>query len=80
MYFHFLDSGVIGGVRVEECEVNEKPKSYTASTNFPEGYTNRMVRKTKICFDIRSFAERKDTNSSFFKRNFICRISSLCYE
>jgi len=48
LYFHFLDSSVIGGVRVEECEVNEKPKSYTASTKFPEGYTDRIVRKTEI--------------------------------
>lgn len=48
LYFHFLDSGVIGGVRVEECEVNEKPKSYVASTMFPEGYTDRLVKKTEI--------------------------------
>lgn len=48
LYFHFLDSGVIGGVRVEECEVNEKPKSYVASTKFPEGYTDKLVKKTEI--------------------------------
>ena len=48
LYFHFLDSGVVGGVRVEECEVESKPKSYVASTNFPECYTDRMVRKTEI--------------------------------
>ena len=48
LYFHFLDLDVVGGVRVEECEVNEKPKSYVASTNFPECYTDRMVRKTEI--------------------------------
>lgn len=48
LYFHFLDSSVIGGVRVEECEVNEKTKSYVASTKFPEGYTDRLVKKTEI--------------------------------
>lgn len=48
LYFHFLDTDVVGGVRVEECEVNKKPKSYVASTTFPEGYTDRLVRKTEI--------------------------------
>lgn len=48
LYFHFLDTDVIGGVRVEECEVTKKPKSYVASTMFPEGYTDRLVRKTEI--------------------------------
>lgn len=48
LYFHFLDTNVVGGVRVEECEVNGKPKSYVASTMFPEGYTDRIVRKTEI--------------------------------
>lgn len=48
LYFHFLDSGVIGGVRIEECEVAEKPKSYVASAKFPEGYTDKLVRKTEI--------------------------------
>lgn len=48
LYFHFLDTDVVGGVRVEECEVIKKPKSYVASTMFPEGYTDRLVRKTEI--------------------------------
>lgn len=48
LYFHFLDTDVVGGVRVEECEVESKPKSYVASTMFPECYTDRIVRKTEI--------------------------------
>lgn len=48
LYFHFLDLDVVGGVRVEECEVNEKPKSYVASTMFPKGYTDKLVKKTEI--------------------------------
>lgn len=48
LYFHFLNTDVVGGVRVEECEVDEKPKSYVASTMYPEGYTDRLVRKTEI--------------------------------
>lgn len=84
MYFHFLDSGVIGGVRVEECEVNEKPKSYTASTNFPEGYTNRMVRKTKIGVVIGRFnpvvvqyKQDEDCVRTIFKRRVIEKMNVL---
>lgn len=84
LYFHFLDPGVIGGVRVEECEVTEKPKSYVASKIFPESYTDRLVRKTEIGVVIgRSnpvvvqYKQDEDCARTIFKRRVVEKMNVL---
>lgn len=84
LYFHFLDAGVIGGVRVEECEVTKKPKSYVASTKFPEGYTDRLVRKTEIGTVIGrlnpvvvQYKQDEDCVRTIFKRRIVEKMNVL---
>lgn len=84
LYFHFLDAGVVGGVRVEECEVDEKPKSYVASTMFPEGYTDRLVRKTEIGAVIGrlnpvvvQYKQDEDCVRTIFKRRVVEKMNVL---
>lgn len=60
LYFYILDSdrefnpgtrtfgGPVFKVRVEECEVIEKPKTYKAVTRFPEGIYIGYVKKEDI--------------------------------
>ena len=60
LYFYILDSDreynpetktlgdYIFKVRVEECEVIEKPKTYRAVTRFPEGICIEYVKKEDI--------------------------------
>lgn len=84
LYFHFLDTDVVGGVRVEECEVTEKPKSYVASTTFPEGYTDRLVRKTEIGAVIGrlnpvvvQYKKDEDCARTIFKRRVVEKMNVL---
>lgn len=84
LYFHFLDTDVVGGVRVEECEVDKKPKSYVASTIFPEGYTDRLVRKTEIGAVIGrlnpvvvQYKQDEDHARNLFMRKIIKKINIL---
>lgn len=60
LYFYILDSDrefnpetrkfgdPVFKARVEECEVIEKPKTYKAVTQFPEGLYIRYVKKEDI--------------------------------
>lgn len=60
LYFYILDSdreynpetrtfgGPVFKVRVEECEVIEKPKTYRAATQFPKGIYVEYVKKEDI--------------------------------
>lgn len=45
LYFYFLETGKI---RCEECEVEEKPKTYKPVNRFPEGYYGCYVKKEDI--------------------------------
>lgn len=49
LYFYFLESyGANPHIRCEECEVEEKPKTYKAVDKFPEGYWYSAVKKDDI--------------------------------
>lgn len=45
LYFYFLETGKI---RCEECEVEEKPKTYKPVDRLPEGYYGCYVKKEYI--------------------------------
>lgn len=45
LYFYFLETGKI---RCEECEVEEKPKTYKPVDRFPAGYYGCYVKKEDI--------------------------------
>lgn len=45
LYFYFLETGKI---RFEECEVEEKPKTYKPMDRFPERYYGCYVKKEDI--------------------------------
>lgn len=45
LYFYFLETGKI---RCEECEVEEKPKTYKPVNGFPKGYYGCYVKKENI--------------------------------
>lgn len=45
LYFYFLETGKI---RFEECDVIEKPKTYSPVNKFPAGYTGCYVKKEDI--------------------------------
>lgn len=45
LYFYFLESNKI---RTEECEVEEKPKTYRPIEKFPSGYYYSYVKKEEI--------------------------------
>lgn len=45
LYFYFLEED---GIRQEECEVIEKPKTYYPSAEFPKGFVGCFIRKEDI--------------------------------
>ena len=45
LYFYFLETGKI---RCEECEVEEKPKTYKPVNRFPAGYYGCYIKKEDI--------------------------------
>lgn len=51
LYFYILDSDRKTGkwnLRLEECEVMEKPKTYKPATKFPDGVYTSFIKKESI--------------------------------
>ena len=51
LYFYILDSDRKTGkwnLRLEECEVMEKPKTYKPATKFPDGVYTSLIKKESI--------------------------------
>lgn len=48
LYFYFLDTRKDNCIRMEECEVEEKEKTYRPINKFPCGYYGCYVRKSDI--------------------------------
>ena len=51
LYFYILDSNrktYEWNLRLEECEVIEKPKTYKPATKFPDGIYASFIRKESI--------------------------------
>ncbi len=48
LYFYFLDIRKENCIRMEECEVEEKEKTYRPINEFPCGYYGCHVRKSDI--------------------------------
>lgn len=98
LYFYILDSDrefypetrtfgdPVFKVRVEECEVIEKPKTYRAVTQFPKGIYIGYVKKEDIgrIFDsLIPYIVLEESNYQFVKEAFlerynneICRLKS----
>lgn len=88
LYFYFLDSDqefnpetrtfgdLVFKVRVEECEVIEKPKTYRAATQFPKGIYIGYVKKEDIgkTFDsLTPYIVLTAPNYQFVKDKFLKR-------
>lgn len=61
-------------IRVEECEVIEKPKTYIALTKFPEGLYIGRVRKDdigKVFSSLTPYIVLKEPNYQFAKDKFL---------
>lgn len=86
LYFYILDSDreynpetktlgdYVFKVRVEECEVIEKPKTYRAVTQFPEGLYIGYVKKEdigKISGSSTSYIVLEEPNYQFVKETFL---------
>lgn len=48
LYFYFLDTRKDNCIRMEECEVEEKEKTYRPISSFPKDYCGCYVRKSDI--------------------------------
>lgn len=48
LYFYFLEGRKNGRIRMEECEVEEKARTYWPVGRFPEEYPGSFVRKADI--------------------------------
>lgn len=48
LYFYFLDTRKENCIRMEECDVEEKEKTYRPIKEFPCGYYGCYVRKSDI--------------------------------
>lgn len=79
LYFYFLEKPYKGEpyIREDECEVDEKPKTYKAVDKFPKGYYHSTVRKEDIgCgigYDrnIVAFTEKsREKAATFFREKF----------
>lgn len=88
LYFYILDSDreynpetktlgdYVFKIRVEECEVIEKPVTYKAETKFPDGIYIPYVRKREIgkIFDSStSYIVLEEPNYQFVKEKFLDR-------
>lgn len=86
LYFYILDSDrefnpenrtfgdPVFKIRVEECEVIEKPKTYRAVTRFPKGLYIECVKKKDIGKISDSLAEHivlEEPNYQFAKDKFL---------
>ena len=91
LYFYILDSDrefnpetrTFGDstfkVRVEECEVVEKPKTYRAVTQFPEGLYIGYVKKEnigKISASLEPYIVLTVRNYQFVKNKFLERYNA----
>lgn len=60
LYFYILDSDRKTGkwnLRLEECEVMEKPKTYKPATKFPDGVYASLIKKESIGKFISEYSE-----------------------
>ena len=60
LYFYIMDSDRETGkwnLRLEECEVVEKPKTYKPVNKFPHGVWNSFIKKESIGHFIDSFLD-----------------------
>lgn len=88
LYFYILDSDrefnpetrtfgdLVFKVRVEECEVIEKPKTYKAVTRFPDGIYIGYVKKEdigKISDSLTPYIVLTEPNYQFVKDKFLKR-------
>ena len=82
LYFYIIDeyySGKDDKLRFEECEVVEKPKTYTPVGKFPRGYYGRYVKKEGIgnvigySKDVVVLLERDDKKAQIIFKDFIER-------
>lgn len=88
LYFYILDSDrefypetrtfgdPVFKVRVEECEVIEKPVTYKAATKFPDGIYIGYVRKRdigKIFDSLTPYIVLEEPNYQFVKEKFLDR-------
>ncbi len=50
LYFYFLETPYKGKsyIRIEECEVEEKPKTYSPVDEFPNDYYGNYVAKSEV--------------------------------
>lgn len=86
LYFYILDSDreynpetktlgdYIFKIRVEECEVIEKPKTYKAVTHFPEGIYIGYVKKEdvgRILDSLTPYIVLEEPNYQFVKEKFL---------
>lgn len=92
LYFYILDSNreynpetrtfgdPVFKVRVEECEVIEKPKTYRAATHFPKGiYGIGCVKKEnigKISDSLGPYIVLEKPNYQFAKEAFLERVNN----
>ena len=86
LYFYFLDSerefnpetvtfgDYVFKVRIEECEVIEKPKTYKAVTRFPKGIYTEYVKKEdvgRIMDSLTLYIVLEKPNYQFVKNKFL---------
>ena len=91
LYFYILDSDrefnpetrTFGGytfkVRIEECEVIERPKTYKAVTRFPEGIYIGYVKKEdigRILDSLTPYIVLEEPNYQFVKETFLKRYNN----
>lgn len=48
LYFYFLDTRKENCIRMEECEVEEKEKTYRTTNGLPTGFYHAYVKKDDI--------------------------------
>lgn len=91
LYFYILDSDrefnpetitfgdPVFKVRVEECEVVEKPKTYKAETKFPDGMYIGYVKKRdigRIFESLPPYIVLEKPNYQFVKETFLKRYNN----
>lgn len=79
LYFYFLDIRKDNCIRMEECEVEEKEKTYRPISRFPKDYYGCYVRKSDID-RITGFCQNTiiltENDMERVSKAFICR----CYD
>lgn len=84
LYFYFLEED---GIRSEECEVLEKPKTYKPVDKFPEGFYGCYIKKEDIGEALYYFRDEyyvvlleKDNEKVFEIFNELCNKRIELYE